>query len=110
MTILWILAITNAVNLIDGLDGLASGVSIISLTTIGIISYFFLPNSVEVPMVIFTLIAAIVGFFPYNFYPATIFLGDTGALFLGFMISVLSLQGLKNATFITVVTRRTDRR
>jgi UDP-GlcNAc:undecaprenyl-phosphate GlcNAc-1-phosphate transferase len=104
MTILWVLAITNAVNLIDGLDGLASGVSIISLTTIGIISYFFLPNSVEVPMVIFTLIAAIVGFFPYNFYPATIFLGDTGALFLGFMISVLSLQGLKNATFITVVT------
>ncbi|OTN77249.1 hypothetical protein A5886_002346 [Enterococcus sp. 8G7_MSG3316] len=104
MTILWILAITNAVNLIDGLDGLASGVSIISLTTIGIISYFFLPNSVEVPMVIFTLIAAIIGFFPYNFYPATIFLGDTGALFLGFMISVLSLQGLKNATFITVVT------
>lgn len=104
MTILWILAITNAVNLIDGLDGLASGVSIISLTTIGIISYFFLPNSVEVPMVIFTLIAAIVGFFPYNFYPATIFLGDTGALFLGFMISVLSLQGLKNATFITVIT------
>lgn len=104
MTILWILAITNAVNLIDGLDGLASGVSIISLTTIGIISYFFLPNSVEVPMVIFTLIAAIVGFFPYNFYPATIFLGDTGALFLGFMISVLSLQGLKNATFIIVIT------
>ncbi|EJF50862.1 UDP-N-acetylglucosamine:undecaprenyl-P N-acetylglucosaminyl 1-P transferase [Enterococcus sp. C1] len=104
MTILWILAITNAVNLIDGLDGLASGVSIISLTTIGIISYFFLPNSVEVPMVIFTLIASIVGFFPYNFYPATIFLGDTGALFLGFMISVLSLQGLKNATFITVIT------
>jgi len=104
MTILWILAITKSVNLIDGLDGLASGVSIISLTTIGIISYFFLPNSVEVPMVIFTLIAAIVGFFPYNFYPATIFLGDTGALFLGFMISVLSLQGLKNATFITVIT------
>jgi UDP-GlcNAc:undecaprenyl-phosphate GlcNAc-1-phosphate transferase len=104
MTILWILAITNAVNLIDGLDGLASGVSIISLTTIGIISYFFLPDSVAVSMVIFTLVAAIIGFFPYNFYPATIFLGDTGALFLGFMISVLSLQGLKNATFITVVT------
>lgn len=104
MTLIWILAITNAVNLIDGLDGLASGVSIISLTTIGIISYFFLPNFVEVPMVIFTLIAAIIGFFPYNFYPATIFLGDTGALFLGFMISVLSLQGLKNATFISVLT------
>ncbi|MFZ7298738.1 glycosyltransferase family 4 protein [Enterococcus gallinarum] len=105
MTILWILAITNAVNLIDGLDGLASGVSIISLITLGIISYFFLPDTaVFISMTIFTLVAAIVGFFPYNFYPATIFLGDTGALFLGFMISVLSLQGLKNATFITVIT------
>lgn len=105
MTILWILAITNAVNLIDGLDGLASGVSIISLITLGIISYFFLPDTaVFISMTIFTLVAAIIGFFPYNFYPATIFLGDTGALFLGFMISVLSLQGLKNATFITVIT------
>lgn len=105
MTILWILAITNAVNLIDGLDGLASGVSIIGLTTMGIISYFFVADiGVFIAIVIFTLVAATIGFFPYNFYPATIFLGDTGALFLGFMISILSLQGLKNATFITVVT------
>ncbi len=105
MTILWIMAITNAVNLIDGLDGLASGVSMIALTTIGIIGYFFLhPDSLYIPMLIFILVAAIGGFFPYNFHPASIYLGDTGALLLGFMISVLSLQGLKNATLITVVT------
>ncbi|MFK4567188.1 glycosyltransferase family 4 protein [Enterococcus sp. UD-01] len=105
LTLFWILAITNAVNLIDGLDGLASGVSIISLATIGVIGYFFLhAKTVFIPIVIFILVASIAGFFPYNFYPAKIFLGDTGALFLGFMIAVLSLQGLKNATFITVVT------
>ncbi|MGK0552338.1 glycosyltransferase family 4 protein [Enterococcus faecalis] len=105
LTLLWILAITNAVNLIDGLDGLASGVSIIGLTTIGITGYFFLhAKTVYVPIIIFILVASIAGFFPYNFYPAKIFLGDTGALFLGFMIAVMSLQGLKNATFITLIT------
>lgn len=103
LTIIWILAITNAVNLIDGLDGLASGISIIALTTIGIIGYFFLPEpNVFVPIIIFVLVSAIVGFFPYNFCPAKIYLGDTGALFLGFMISVLSLHQLKNATLISL--------
>lgn len=105
VTLLWIVAITNAVNLIDGLDGLASGVSMIALSTIGIIGYFFLPKTgVMLAIVIFSLVAAIVGFFPYNFYPATIYLGDTGALFLGFMIAILSLQGLKNATMISLIT------
>lgn len=105
ITILWILAITNAVNLIDGLDGLAAGVSMIALTTIGIVSYFFLPdNGVFISIMIFTLVAAIMGFFPFNFHPAAIFLGDTGALMLGFLISVFSLQGLKNVTFISVLT------
>lgn len=105
MTIIWILAITNAVNLIDGLDGLAAGVSMIALATIGLVSYFFLPGyGVFLAIIIFSLIAAIAGFFPYNFHPATIYLGDTGALFLGFMIAIFSLQGLKNATFISVLT------
>lgn len=104
VTIIWILAITNAVNLIDGLDGLATGVSIIALTTMGIIGYFFLTvASINVPIMIFALVAALIGFLPYNFYPAKIFLGDTGALFLGFMISVMSLQGLKNVTFLSVI-------
>ncbi|MBJ8349811.1 glycosyltransferase family 4 protein [Streptococcus zalophi] len=105
LTILWITAITNAVNLIDGLDGLVSGVSIISLTTMGLISYFFLfDRDIFLTLTIFVLIAAIAGFFPYNYHPAIIYLGDTGALFIGFMIAVLSLQGLKNATAVAVVT------
>lgn len=104
VTLLWIAAITNAMNLIDGLDGLASGVSIISLSTMGIIGYFFLlAETVYIPIIIFILVASIVGFYPYNMYPAKIFLGDTGALFLGFMISILSLEGLKNATFISLI-------
>ncbi|GBG97549.1 MraY family glycosyltransferase [Lactococcus termiticola] len=104
-TVFWILAITNAVNLIDGLDGLASGVSIISLMTMAVVAYFFLPSlNVFLPILIFTLVAAILGFFPYNYHPAIIYLGDTGALFLGFMISVFSLLGLKNATAVAVLT------
>lgn len=104
-TILWVAAITHAINLIDGLDGLASGVSLIALITMGITGYFFLHVSRSyIPVTIFVLVASIISFFPYNFYPAKIYLGDTGALFLGFMISVLSLQGLKNATMISLIT------
>ena len=105
LTIIWIVSITNAVNLMDGLDGLVSGVSIISLLTMGIVSYFFLPDhNLFLTLTIFILVAAIAGFFPYNYHPAIIYGGDTGALFIGFMISVLSLQGLKNATAVAVVT------
>ncbi|HFU5573894.1 TPA: glycosyltransferase family 4 protein, partial [Enterococcus faecium] len=104
VTIFWIFGITNAVNLIDGLDGLAAGISLIGLITIGIIGYFFLhASTVYIPVVIFCLVASIIGFFPYNFYPAKIYLGDTGALFLGFMMAVLSLQGLKNVTFVSSI-------
>ncbi|URZ86816.1 glycosyltransferase family 4 protein [Floricoccus penangensis] len=105
LTVIWIISITNAVNIIDGLDGLASGVSLISLFTMGLVSYLFLGNvNVYLPITIFVLCAAIIGFLPYNFFPAKIYLGDTGALYLGFMISVLSLQGLKNATAVAVLT------
>lgn len=104
LTILWILAITNSINLIDGLDGLASGVSIIALSTMGIIGIFFLETGTFITSImIFTLVGSIIGFLPYNFNPAKIYLGDTGALFLGFMISVLSLYGLKNVTFISLI-------
>ncbi|MGL9770701.1 MraY family glycosyltransferase [Enterococcus sp. DIV0996a] len=104
VTIFWIFGITNAVNLIDGLDGLAAGISLIGLMTIGIIGYFFLhASTVYIPIVIFCLVASIIGFFPYNFYPAKIYLGDAGALFLGFMMAVLSLQGLKNVTFVSSI-------
>lgn len=104
MTLLWVAAITNSINLIDGLDGLATGISSISLTTIGIIAFFFLRiDNVEVTIMVFALVAAALGFLPANYFPAKIYLGDTGALFLGFMISVLSLFSLKNVTFISLI-------
>lgn len=104
VTMLWIAAITNAVNLMDGLDGLATGTSIISLVTMGLVSYFF-TNSADISSVImiFLLVGSLIGFLPHNFYPAKIFLGDTGSLFIGFMIAALSLNGLKHATFISLL-------
>lgn len=96
ITIIWIIAITNAVNLIDGLDGLATGVSIIALFTMGVMAYFFLNmTNVYVAIWIFAMVAALIGFLPHNFHPASIFLGDTGSLFIGFMMAVFSLKGLK---------------
>ncbi|MBC6356349.1 undecaprenyl/decaprenyl-phosphate alpha-N-acetylglucosaminyl 1-phosphate transferase [Lactobacillus helsingborgensis] len=104
ITIFWILALTNAVDLIDGLDGLADGVSMISLITMGIVGYFFLhTGQLYIPISCFMLAACLLGFLPYNFHPAKIFLGDTGALYIGFMIAVFSLKGLKNVTFISLL-------
>lgn len=107
LTLIWIIALTNAINLIDGLDGLASGVSIIALTSMGIVGYIAVSSYgviIQVPIMIFILVACTIGFLPFNFYPAKIYLGDTGALFLGFMIAILSLQGLKNTTVISLIT------
>lgn len=101
LTMLWIVGITNAINLIDGLDGLAGGVSTIALLTIAAMA-----GVMGQPYVmIMALIVAVstTGFLFYNFYPAKIFMGDTGALFLGFIISVLSLLGFKGITFISLI-------
>lgn len=104
LTIIWIVSITNAINLIDGLDGLATGVAIIALTTSGLTGFFFLSvTDIYVSIMIFTLVFAMAGFLPWNFHPAKIYLGDTGSLFIGFMIAAFSLYGLKNATFITII-------
>ncbi len=100
MTILWIVAVTNAINLIDGLDGLAAGVSLIALCTIGFIS--ILQQNIFIMMICSVLIGSILGFIRYNFYPAKIFLGDNGALMLGYIIGVLSLLGFKNITLISL--------
>lgn len=100
VTILWIVAVTNAINLIDGLDGLASGVSLIALGTIGFIS--ILQQNILIMMICSVLIGSLIGFLRYNFYPAKIFLGDNGALTLGFIIGVLSLLGFKNITLISL--------
>jgi UDP-GlcNAc:undecaprenyl-phosphate GlcNAc-1-phosphate transferase len=101
ITILWIVGITNAINLIDGLDGLAAGVSSIALITIS--GMAMIQGNIYVVTVGLILLASTLGFLIYNFHPASIFMGDTGALFLGFMISVLSLLGFKNVTFISFV-------
>jgi UDP-GlcNAc:undecaprenyl-phosphate GlcNAc-1-phosphate transferase len=101
LTILWIVGITNAINLIDGLDGLAAGVSSIALITIS--GMAMLQGNVFVLTIGLLLLGSTLGFLVYNFHPAKIFMGDTGALFLGFMISVLALLGFKNITFLSLV-------
>ena len=92
ITIIWIVAITNAVNLIDGLDGLAVGVSAIACMTMLAVS--LLIGEVEIAFVLAALVGACVGFMPYNLNPASIFMGDTGSTFLGFMLATLSIQGM----------------
>jgi UDP-GlcNAc:undecaprenyl-phosphate/decaprenyl-phosphate GlcNAc-1-phosphate transferase len=101
LTVLWIVAVTNAFNLIDGLDGLATGIAIVALSTV-FAAATVLGNR-EVATVSFVLIGALFGFARYNFSPARIFLGDSGSLFIGFMLAVLSMHGsIKSATAVLV--------
>ncbi len=92
ITILWIVGITNAVNLIDGLDGLANGVSAICATTMLVIALLVADGQVAITMA--ALVGACAGFMPYNTNPAKMFMGDTGATFLGFILATMSIQGL----------------
>lgn len=101
ITLLWIVGITNAINLIDGLDGLAAGISVIALFTIVVMSVFI--GNVYVLTIAAILLFSVLGFLPFNFIPAKIFMGDTGALFLGYMIAVLALLGFKNVAIITFI-------
>ena len=91
-TVLWIVGLTNAVNLIDGLDGLANGVSAISATTMLVIA--LMASEAQVAIVMAALVGASVGFMPYNLNPAKMFMGDTGATFLGYILATMSIQGL----------------
>lgn len=95
LTILWIVAITNAVNFIDGLDGLACGVSCI--TSLNLLVIALLVSDAKVAIIMAALTGACLGFVPYNFNPAKIFMGDTGSTFLGFMLATVSIQGLFKA-------------
>lgn len=102
VTIGWIVGITNAVNLIDGLDGLCGGISIIVLVTISLTSLTY--GRTDISSLSLLLAGAIGGFLVYNFHPASVFLGDCGALFIGFMIAVISLLGFgyKSSSFFTL--------
>lgn len=103
ITILFIVSVINCLNLIDGLDGLAGGISSIFFMTITVIST--LQGSISGLDVSLTLImiGATLGFLLYNFHPAKIFMGDSGSMFLGYMIAVISLLGFKNVTLTSFI-------
>lgn len=101
LTVFWVLWITNAFNLIDGLDGLAAGSSLFSTLTLFAVSLISGVGSVA-PLAL-VMAGTILGFLRYNFNPATIFLGDSGSLFLGFMLSALSLAGSEKTPTIVAV-------
>jgi UDP-GlcNAc:undecaprenyl-phosphate GlcNAc-1-phosphate transferase len=101
LTALWVVGVTNAFNVIDNMDGLASGLALVALATV-LGAAYALGNG-DVALVCLALTGALVGFLPYNFNPARIFLGDSGSLFIGFMLAVLSVHGaLKSATAVLV--------
>ena len=91
-TIIWIVGITNAVNLIDGLDGLAVGVS--SIAAITMLAVALLTGNMPIAITMAALAGACIGFMPYNLNPAKIFMGDTGSTFLGYMLATVSIMGL----------------
>ena len=102
LTIFWVVGITNTVNLIDGLDGLAAGVSTIAAITIGLVA--LQQGDVFIATLTACLAGAEVGFLYYNFNPAKIFMGDSGSMFLGFMLSGISVIGaVKAATTIALI-------
>ena len=106
VTVLWIVGITNTINLIDGLDGLAAGNAAISALCIAYVAYIHGDQygMMIVCLAMLALAGGCLGFLPFNFFPAKIFMGDGGSLFLGFMIAALSVVGpLKRSTIIAVV-------
>ena len=106
LTILWIVGITNTINLIDGLDGLAGGVALIASLSIAYSAYIVsTPLGISIPtLAMLALAGSVLGFLPYNFNPAKIFMGDSGSLFLGFMLAVLAIEGAtKSATVVATI-------
>ena len=101
LTILWVLGITNAFNLIDGLDGLAAGSALFSTMVVFVVA--LLGQFSLVALMTIALAGAILGFLRFNFNPATIFLGDCGSQFIGFLLSALALQGAQKAPTIIAV-------
>jgi UDP-GlcNAc:undecaprenyl-phosphate GlcNAc-1-phosphate transferase len=102
LAVFWIVAVINAFNLIDGLDGLASGLAAISC--VGLCGILLIGETHGQILVLISLAGACLAFLRYNFHPATIFLGDTGSMFLGFTLGVISLQTFTKSTFVLSLT------
>lgn len=103
ITILFIVSVVNCMNLIDGLDGLAGGIASIYFFTIGVIAIMFKNSSGLDTILTFVMLGSTLGFLFHNFNPASIFMGDSGSMFLGYMIAVISLLGYKNVTFTSFI-------
>jgi UDP-GlcNAc:undecaprenyl-phosphate GlcNAc-1-phosphate transferase len=102
VTLLWIVGITNAMNLIDGLDGLAAGTAMIATVAVAVIAVYEGHRSVVVAAVV--MVGSLAGFLVFNFNPARIFLGDSGSMLLGFVLAVISIQGSqKGSTAVAVL-------
>ncbi|MCX5751739.1 MAG: MraY family glycosyltransferase [Candidatus Saganbacteria bacterium] len=99
LTVLWLVGLTNAINLIDGLDGLAGGVVTISALTLFLVAAVAV-HQIEAAFLLIALAGATLGFLRYNFFPASIFLGDSGSLFLGFMLAGTSIMGVLKSTLV----------
>ena len=102
LTIFFILGCINCINLIDGLDGLSGGISSIYFLTIGIIAIIQGRTGLDF-ILSFVMLGSTLGFLVYNFHPATIFAGDSGSMFMGFIISVIALLGFKNVTMTSLI-------
>ena len=103
LAVLFIVSIINAINFIDGLDGLAAGTSSIFYLAVAVIAFFLNRlDGLDVTLCLIML-GACLGFLVYNFNPASIFMGDTGSMFLGFMIAVIALLGYKATTLTTLI-------
>ncbi len=105
ITLFWVVGITNTLNFIDGLDGLSAGVAMISSITLMIVaSKGYTSNYISVIIMSAAIAGACLGFLPFNFNPAKIFMGDTGALFLGFMLAAITIEGvMKSVATIAIV-------
>ena len=103
ITILFIVGVINCINLIDGLDGLAAGLSAIYFITIGLVIVLWMHSFGLDAIITFIMLGSTLGFLCHNFNPAKIFMGDSGSMFLGFIIAVIALLGFKNVTLTTLL-------
>lgn len=101
LTVFWILAITNAINLLDGLDGLASGVTFIATSFMGF--FAFQGGQIAEALIFAAINGSLAGFLVFNFPPARIFMGDTGSLLLGFLMATLTLNGLQKGPYAITI-------